>query len=40
MPHLISSLLCLLGFHRYDRPTRDGGMRCRCCRRVRYLVIW
>lgn len=35
----LSCVLCLLGFHRYARPTRDGGMRCRC-RRVRYLLLW
>jgi len=39
MPHLLSDLFCLMGFHRYHWPTRDGGRRCRC-RRVRYLVIW
>jgi len=38
MLRLISTVLCLLGFHRYELPTRDGGMRCRC-RRVRYLLL-
>jgi len=33
----LQRLLCLLGIHRYSKPTPDGGMRCHC-RRIRYQL--